>query len=32
MLKEIWLRKYMSELGLYLKEVEHNPAGAMFGR
>jgi len=30
--KEIWLRKFMSDLGLYLKEVEHNPAGAMFGR
>ncbi len=32
MLKEIWLRKYMYELGLYLKEVEHNPAGAMWGK
>lgn len=32
MLKEIWLRKYMMELGLYLKEVEHNPAGAMWGK
>ena len=31
-LKEVWLRKYMQELGLYLKEVEHNPAGAMFNR
>lgn len=31
-LKEIWLRKYMSGLGLYLKEVEHNPAGAMWGK
>jgi len=31
-LKEVWLRKYMQELGLYLKEVEHNPAGAMFGK
>jgi hypothetical protein len=30
--KEIWLRKYMTELGLYLKEIESNPAGAMFGR
>jgi len=29
--KEIWLRKYMRELDLYLKEIEHNPAGAMFG-
>ena len=32
LLKEVWLRKYMSKLGLYLKEVEHNPAGAMFGK
>ena len=32
LLKEIWLRKYMYELGLYLKEVEHNPAGSMFGK
>lgn len=32
MLKEIWLRKYMCVLGLYLKEVEHNPAGAMWGK
>ena len=31
-LKEVWLRKYMSDLGLYLKEVEHNPAGAMWGK
>ena len=31
-LKEVWLRKYMQQLGLYLKEVEHNPAGAMFGK
>lgn len=29
--KEIWLRKFMHTLGLYLKEVEHNPAGAMWG-
>jgi hypothetical protein len=32
LMKEIWLRKYMQELGLYLKEVEHNPAGAMWGK
>ena len=32
MLKEIWLRKYMHELGLYLKEISHNPAGSMFGK
>lgn len=31
-MKEIWLRKFMTELGLYLKEVEYNPAGAMFNR
>jgi len=30
-LKEIWLRKYMYDLDLYLKEVEYNPATAMFG-
>jgi len=32
LIKEIWLRKFMYELGLYLKEVEHNPAGAMWGK
>jgi len=32
LLKEIWLRKLMQELGLYLKEVEYNPAGAMWGK
>jgi len=32
MLKEIWLKKYMHELGLYLKEVSHNPAGSMWGK
>jgi len=32
LIKEIWLRKYMQELGLYLKEVEYNPAGAMWGK
>lgn len=31
-LKEVWLRKYMQQLGLYLKEVENNPGGSMFGR
>lgn len=30
-LKDIWLRKYMQELGLYLKEYEKNPANALFG-
>jgi hypothetical protein len=32
MMKEIWIRKYMHEQGLYLKEVEYNPAGAMWGK
>jgi len=32
MLKEIWLKKYMHELGLYLKEISHNPAGSMWGK
>lgn len=31
MLKDIWLKKFMHELGLYLKEVEKNPSTAMFG-
>lgn len=31
-MKEIWLRKYMYKLGLYLKELKHNPAGAMWGK
>lgn len=30
--KEIWLRKFMQDLGLYLKEIEHNPAGSMWGK
>jgi hypothetical protein len=29
--KDSWLRKFMQERGLYLKEVEFNPANAMFG-
>lgn len=32
MLKEIWLKKYMHELGLYLKETSYNPAGSMWGK
>lgn len=32
LMKEIWLRKYMQELGLYLKETKYNPAGAMWGQ
>ena len=31
MMKDIWLRKYMQELGLYLKEVEKSPGTALFG-
>jgi len=31
-MKDVWLRKFMSELGLYLKEIEYNPAGAMWGK
>jgi hypothetical protein len=31
MLKDIWLRKFMQDRGLYLKEVEFNPANAMWG-
>jgi hypothetical protein len=31
MLKEIWLRKHMRELKLYLKEIKSNPSGAMWG-
>jgi len=30
-LKDIWLRKLMKRLGLYLKEVEHRPGTAFFG-
>lgn len=29
--KDMWLRKFMSVLGIYLKEFEYNPATAMFG-
>lgn len=31
-MKDVWLRKYMQELKLYLTEVEYNPSGAMFGK
>lgn len=31
MLKDIWLRKFMQDNGLYLKEIEFNPANAMWG-
>jgi len=29
--KDSWLRKFMQERGLYLKEIEFNPANAMWG-
>ena len=32
LIKEIWIRKFMNELGLYLKEIEYNPAGAMWNK
>jgi len=31
MIKDIWLRKFMQELKLYLKEVERDPSKALFG-
>ena len=31
MMKDIWLRKLMNSMGLYMKEVEFNPATALFG-
>jgi len=30
-LKDVWLRKFMQERGLYLKEVEFDPSRAMWG-
>lgn len=30
-LKDIWLRKFMQDRGLYLKEVEFDPSKAMWG-
>lgn len=30
-MKDIWLRKFMQERGLYLKEVEFDPSRAMWG-
>ena len=32
LLKEIWLRKFMNELKLYIKELKKNPAGSMWGK
>ena len=29
--KDIWLRKFMMKLKLYLKETERSPGGALFG-
>lgn len=29
--KDVWLRKFMQENGLYLKEVQFDPANAMWG-
>ncbi len=31
MMKDIWLRKFMMKLKLYLKEVESNPGHSLFG-
>ena len=31
MLKDIWLRKYMNELRLYIKETKKTPGSVMFG-
>ena len=31
MLKDVWLRKFMMVLGLYLKEIEHDPSQAIYG-
>ena len=29
--KDVWLRKYMYELGLYLKEIQRDPGKALYG-
>jgi len=31
MLKDVWLRKFMQERKLYLKEVDFDPTRAMWG-
>lgn len=31
MLKDVWLRKFMMGLGLYLKEIEYDPSKAIYG-
>jgi hypothetical protein len=30
--KEVWLRKHMRYLGLYLRESRYNPSGSMWGK
>jgi len=32
LLKDIWIRKLMHKNNLYIKEIKHNPAGAMWGK
>jgi len=31
MLKDVWLRKFMNALGLYLQEIEFDPSKAIYG-
>jgi hypothetical protein len=31
MFKDMWLRKLMMKLKLYLKEIEHTPGSSLFG-
>ena len=31
MLKDVWLRKFMNELDLYLQEIEFDPSKAIYG-
>ena len=32
LMKDIWLRKFMQQLKLYLKEIENSPGSSLFGR
>jgi hypothetical protein len=32
LMKDLWIRKLMRKNNLYMKEIKHSPAGAMFGR
>ena len=32
LIKDIWMRKRMKEDNLYIKEIKHNPAGAMWNQ